>query len=427
MRGLKLDGLKNRHRIPGSFSQLIPFEPRYSLFKSGSKQIELMHGNGAHAIADHVHFKNAIQLKHQIHDRFQASTRSMHDWQWLIDSMDVLGLGFEIWDPYDRLLAFNQTINKMQANLRTVSDLGESYEKLTRKNLAEHKILTEAGKAAEWLKHRLKERRKHTGPILYALPGDHWIHSYETRTQEGFLLVVWIDVTQLIRKSRILEAINRELAHQSTTDGLTGLANRRRFDQALVAEQLLARARTMPMSLLMIDIDHFKKYNDHYGHLAGDECLRRVASLLAKCTRRSGDLVARYGGEEFVLFLPGSDTQCAREIAQECLDSLALAAIPHAASPTSKYVSFSIGIASLLPGMPLDARLLLNAADRALYRAKENGRNCFSIAESNDWKSSESGSAFADGGSTGSCATAALFESQHLENLSKQDGLKRKA
>ena len=202
------------------------------------------------------------------------------------------------------------------------------------------------------------------------------------------------------------------MAHQSTTDGLTGLANRRRFDQALVAEQLLARSRKMPMSLLMIDIDHFKKYNDYYGHLAGDECLRRVASLLAQCTRRSGDLVARYGGEEFVLFLPGSDMQCAKEIAKECLNSLAAAAIPHAASPTSKQVSFSIGIASLMPDMPgmhLDASLLLSAADRALYRAKESGRNCFCVAEEDDWTSSEASLAVADHGGNDSCATAALF------------------
>ncbi len=390
MRGLKLDGSRNRHKSSGIFSQLIQQEPPHFFFKTNGEQIVMKQGNGASSTNVPTPLKNVQRFLHAPQNRFFPNERSIRDWQWLIDSMDMLGLGFEIWDPSGRLLAFNKTINHMQPGLRSVADLGVSYEKLTRQNLIEHKILIESGQANTWLKHRLKVRGKNNEPTLYALSGDHWVHTYETKTQDGFILVVWIDVTQLVRKSRVLEAINRELAYQSMTDGLTGLANRRRFDQALVAEQVLARARTMPMSLLMIDIDHFKKYNDHYGHVAGDACLRRVASLLAKCTRRSSDLIARYGGEEFVLFLPGSDAECAKDIAQECLSALAQAAIPHAASPTGKQVSFSIGIATLSPGMPLEASLLLNAADRALYRAKENGRNNYCIAEQKDWEFSAS-------------------------------------
>lgn len=322
--------------------------------------------------------------------RAQCQNKFPSNWHALIDVLDELGLGFEVWNPFDQLLAFNKTINQMQPGLRSQIDLGTSYETLLRKNIADHKILVDPAEARDWLSHRLNERHKHNLPSLYSLPGDHWVHSYVTKAKDGFLLDVWIDVTQFIRKSRVLEAINRELAFQSTTDGLTGIANRRRFDQAFNAEQSPGLSRMVPMSLLMIDIDHFKKYNDHYGHVAGDKRLRDVADILARCSRRSGDLLARYGGEEFVLFLPSSDLECATEIAQECLHLLEVAAIPHDASPSGPYLSMSIGVATLMPETTLSASYLLIAADRAMYRAKKNGRNCFCIAQERDWSGVES-------------------------------------
>ncbi|MHB8951023.1 MAG: diguanylate cyclase, partial [Rhodoferax sp.] len=132
---------------------------------------------------------------------------------------------------------------------------------------------------------------------------------------------------------------------------------------------------------------HFKNYNDNYGHLAGDECLRRVASVLSRCVRRAGELVARYGGEEFVLLLPGADREHACEVAQMCLDLMREESVAHAASPTAAQLTLSIGVACALPdAMMDDPTSLVNAADAAMYRAKSSGRAHFEVAGQSDWE-----------------------------------------
>jgi diguanylate cyclase (GGDEF)-like protein len=202
---------------------------------------------------------------------------------------------------------------------------------------------------------------------------------HEARTPSGYLVVTRLDVTTLLENSLALERANSQLARLSTTDGLTGVANRRMFDRTLVQEWLRSTRNQQPVSLLMIDIDYFKRYNDHYGHLAGDACLRQVAEVLQGCAQRSGELVARYGGEEFALLLPGADEQAARVVAQRCMDQLRLAQIPHAASSVSSWLTLSIGMATLvaLPDQPADT--LVKTADDALYRMKKAGRARFEV------------------------------------------------
>lgn len=172
-----------------------------------------------------------------------------------------------------------------------------------------------------------------------------------------------------------LEAANRQLAALSSTDALTGLANRRRFDETWAVEWQRAARTGRSLALLLIDVDHFKSYNDHYGHQAGDECLRRVASTLAGETRRSGELLARYGGEEFVLVLPGVSAQEARAFAEKIRAAVNAAAMPHAHSPVAEAVTISLGVASGTPRHASDADALLKEADEALYLAKSQGRN----------------------------------------------------
>lgn len=159
-------------------------------------------------------------------------------------------------------------------------------------------------------------------------------------------------------------------------DGLTGVANRRRFDESLAAEWRQCRRHRAPLALLMIDIDHFKKYNDHYGHLEGDVCLRRIASLLREQLGRPHDLVARYGGEEFACLLPGVDMDGARHKAQSILEALHELAIPHVASETAPVVTISIGISVASPGPEPNFAQLVAMADAQLYQAKQQGRNC---------------------------------------------------
>ncbi|MFZ4287793.1 diguanylate cyclase domain-containing protein [Variovorax sp. HJSM1_2] len=178
-----------------------------------------------------------------------------------------------------------------------------------------------------------------------------------------------------------LKRVNEQLELLTVTDGLTGVGNRRLFDKTLHDEWQRCARQGLPLGLLMIDIDHFKKYNDHYGHQGGDAALAGVAQILKKCVKRSGELVARYGGEEFSLLLPGSDAAAAAVVAQRCVAAVQAAQIPHDASPVSPWVSLSIGVASWVPIAGLSPEDFLKAADAALYEAKDAGRNRFEVAK----------------------------------------------
>ena len=158
-------------------------------------------------------------------------------------------------------------------------------------------------------------------------------------------------------------------------DGLTQLANRRCFDEYLEQEwQRLAREQ-QPLSLIMCDIDFFKNYNDTYGHVAGDDCLRKVSHLIKESVRRPADLAARYGGEEFVLVLPNTDIEGSMLVADVIRKRLEELALPHEDSSVSKSVTLSMGVTSLVPKIDSLPSVLLTSADYALYRAKELGRN----------------------------------------------------
>ena len=177
-----------------------------------------------------------------------------------------------------------------------------------------------------------------------------------------------------------LEEANRRLATLSATDGLTGLANRRHFDEVLEREWGRATRSRQPLAVIMIDVDHFKKYNDCYGHQAGDACLKSVARVLQQATRRAGDLVARYGGEEFSIVLPNTGAGVATRIAETMRAAIETLHMPHQQAPLGK-ITVSVGIAaSTAVGGKADHQM--RAADAALYRAKNAGRNCVMVTES---------------------------------------------
>ncbi|MDD3815780.1 MAG: cache domain-containing protein [Desulfocapsaceae bacterium] len=179
---------------------------------------------------------------------------------------------------------------------------------------------------------------------------------------------------KVVERTSELQILNRKLEALSTTDGLTGIANRRCFDEVLATEWSRAARLEQPLALGMLDIDWFKKYNDHYGHQAGDECLRRVASVFRANVCRTSDLVARYGGEEFVFIAPATDGDSALSMAQKVSEALQGLALPHEMSPFG-CVTISIGVAAMDPRDMHSPDILLQSADAALYRAKEQGRN----------------------------------------------------
>ena len=169
--------------------------------------------------------------------------------------------------------------------------------------------------------------------------------------------------------------LNDKLEKLSFLDGLTSIANRRSFNRAFDREWSRCRRNQKPLSLVMIDIDLFKDYNDHYGHQQGDECLKQVAQTMGMVLKRAGDMVARYGGEEFVLLLPEIEFEQATQLAEECRNKILDKNIDHQASKVIDVVSISLGVCTTVPTQEAEASTLLVAADKALYRAKENGRN----------------------------------------------------
>ncbi len=186
---------------------------------------------------------------------------------------------------------------------------------------------------------------------------------------------------ELMRARQAAETANKELQRLSITDGLTGISNRRYFDDILRKEWRRALRNRTPLALVMGDIDFFKDYNDNYGHLQGDHCLKAVARAIEKAIKRASDLPARYGGEEFAILLPNTQKKGAQQIARDIQKRIKKLNIPHNFSDAAPYVTISFGIASMVPLKRTKADLLIEAADKALYTAKDQGRNRIHTAD----------------------------------------------
>ncbi|RDI57909.1 sensor domain-containing diguanylate cyclase [Microvirga subterranea] len=234
-------------------------------------------------------------------------------------------------------------------------------------------------------------QRNHIFPIgvLASVSEDQaladWNQEFVFRSVGILLLVAviaclgWSLSGQLRRRERA----EAELSVLAATDGLTGLANRRTFDKALEAEWNRAARHNTPLSLLLMDLDRFKRFNDHYGHQAGDQCLQTVARILRDTIKRPGDLVARYGGEEIAVLLPATDATGACMVAEDVRSAVEALAIPHNGNHPACVLTISIGMATLKPAFELldaDPKMLVSLADQALYQAKLDGRNRVSIA-----------------------------------------------
>ena len=165
------------------------------------------------------------------------------------------------------------------------------------------------------------------------------------------------------------------LRELSSMDGLTGIPNRRRFDEYYETEWLRSKRRQTPLSVIMADIDHFKAYNDTYGHAEGDACLKAVAKALQDALKRPSDLLARYGGEEFVVILPETEAEGARHLAEDMRRGVENMNIPHAESKVTNHLTISLGVGTLVPGAMTPPAALVKLADDKLYEAKDSGRN----------------------------------------------------
>jgi diguanylate cyclase (GGDEF)-like protein len=180
---------------------------------------------------------------------------------------------------------------------------------------------------------------------------------------------------ELLQISVLLKEANEHLQFISQTDGLTEVPNRRRFDESINTEWWRAMRNFTPLSLIMIDVDFFKLFNDTYGHQSGDKCLKQVAEVLKRETKRAGDLLARYGGEEFAAILPTTSLEGATIVAESMRASVEALGIPHDSSSAGKTVTVSVGVATIVPQRDSSLIEFISAADQALYQAKHEGRN----------------------------------------------------
>jgi len=194
----------------------------------------------------------------------------------------------------------------------------------------------------------------------------------EEKTRELDAKILELEVLQ-----KELEEKNDRLELLSSLDGLTGLFNRRYFDDNFIKEWKQASRDKTPLSLLIVDIDYFKNYNDFYGHLEGDDCLRKVAQALYEAMMRPTDIIARYGGEEFTAILPNTDKAGAARVGERMMQYVGRLEIDHEGSSVADVVTVSVGASTLVPEGNLTVTLLLERADKALYEAKEKGRNIF--------------------------------------------------
>ncbi|AGX87614.1 GGDEF domain protein [Candidatus Symbiobacter mobilis CR] len=200
-------------------------------------------------------------------------------------------------------------------------------------------------------------------------------HGVANGLDQRYTMIQITDVTHSVLRERLLKAQASKLMGLAHQDVLTGLGNRRMLDSRLAQElRTSVRANTV-LALALFDIDYFKQYNDQYGHLAGDNCLRRVAETLREVCRRPNDVVARFGGEEMVAILPGTDYAGAMQVANEVLDRVRALRIVHEGSMASDVITLSAGVAISEPTKPLTPEALLHVADQALYAAKGSGRN----------------------------------------------------
>ena len=251
--------------------------------------------------------------------------------------------------------------------------------------------------AGDWIDRIHAEDREKTANFCISQSEDGADHEADYRALKADGGYVWVrDVVHVVRKNgvttelvgfifdiserKIMEdkliILNKKLEQLSFQDGLTSIANRRSFDQTLTTEWQHARRNQQPISLIIADIDCFKTYNDYYGHLQGDDCLVKVAHALSQAPMRVTDLVARYGGEEFVILLPNTTATAALEIAERCRNIVFAQKIEHAMSSVSDVVTVSVGVSTITPTIDTEQSLLFTTADKMLYQAKENGRNC---------------------------------------------------
>jgi diguanylate cyclase (GGDEF)-like protein/PAS domain S-box-containing protein len=311
---------------------------------------------------------------------FNLSTEdSLHIFMTATDSANV---GMAIMDCDGKVWFWNRWLEE-KSGLSSQSAVGkvflEMFPDLARSRLASAMEAALKHGLTSMLSHSLN---KHPLPLFENLNERdermrQAIHvtPVECKNRLRFCLIQVNDVSASIRKELLLREQAEKLHGLAYLDGLTGIPNRRRLDEYLSDEFKRASRSNAPLSVIMVDIDHFKQYNDTYGHQTGDFCLQRIANAIKASLHRPADLAARYGGEEFAVVLPDTPLNGAVSLAEDISKHVESLAIPHESSKTAEHVTLSMGIACISPDPHASGDNLLKQADAALYQAKKDGRN----------------------------------------------------
>lgn len=312
-------------------------------------------------ISDRKNMEEALKASEA---KFASAFRASPD-PMMISTLED-GRYFDVNESFCSLMQYSreEAIGKTGADLDIWVDPGD------------HSLQTKALENVGYIRDKEFLFRTKTGEIKTMLISAELIEFWE----QTCVLTVGKDITDRKKIQVALEEANRQLKYWANVDGLTQVGNRRSFDERLHQEWSRATRERQPLSLILCDVDHFKNYNDFYGHQRGDDCLIRVAQAIRQALKRPADFVARYGGEEFVAVLPNTDLDGAIEVAKQIRDRVRMLQIPHAKSQVSPSVTVSLGVASQVPSYHLiPASLLVDAADRALYQAKQSGRDRLAI------------------------------------------------
>jgi len=334
-------------------------------------------------------------VMHGLSTRLADKGRALERSEGLVrHTLDAMEAGIVLYDASDRLLLCNEAFKTLHRPIAAMLEPGQGRASVLHAAVTHGLVPEAAGRSEDsWVREQLllSSQREPRPAYSRELPDGRWSRVLDRRLPDGSLLSFSTDVTDMVQRERDLQRLNAErdeyalqlrevnarLELLTQTDALTGVANRRLFDQRLQQEWQRSQRHGYWLSLVMLDVDYFKRFNDHHGHLEGDACLRRVAQALLSCARRTGDVVARYGGEEFALLLPHTSLEEATQVAQHCLAAVDRQAIAHGASPLGSHVSVSLGVTALKPDHRSgdDATSLVRLADRAMYAAKEQGRH----------------------------------------------------
>ena len=305
-------------------------------------------------------FSHDIETDAGIYKTLLESTKAI-PWKidWASMRFDYIGPQIESllgWTPASWVSAEDWATRMHPEDRAWVVDFCVSQSQAGTDHEADYRALTKAGDYV-WIRDVVHVIRNDAGDVEALV---------------GFMF----DISERKKTEQKLLDLQKELEALSFKDGLTGVANRRMFDSIMEMEWAHARHSSQPLSLIMLDIDYFKQYNDHYGHIQGDQCLKQIGQVLTSAATRSRDFIARFGGEEFVLILPETDEAAAAKIAERCRNLLFKEQIPHENSPVSQILSVSIGVGTVVPTHADEPVAFIEAVDRRLYQAKENGRNC---------------------------------------------------